>query len=158
MLFLCQFWYVYIVFNSNLGICHSINLPLVFTKQEEQSFLIHCPFSCLLYTIIRLPHKSPISSRYVLFLCQFWYVYIVLNSNLGICYSITLPLVFTKQEEQSFLIHYPFSCLLYTIIRLPPKSPISSRYVLFLCQFLYVYIVLNNNLGICYSINPLFVS
>ena len=139
---LCQFWYVHILLYSNLVQWHSINLLLVSAEQKEQFSLIHCPFLCILNTISWLPYKSLISTWEVFSLCQFWYVHILLYSNLVQCHSINLLIVSAKQEEQFFLIHCPLLCILFIIIRLPPKIPISTRKVFSLCQFWYVHILL----------------
>ena len=106
---LYQFWYVHIVLYTIILPIHSIYLLLAFSNQEQQSFLLHSQLLSILFMIHWLPLKSQTSAPYVFSLYQFWYVHIGLYTIILPIHSIYLLLVFSNQEQQSFLIH----CQLY---------------------------------------------
>ena len=139
----CQFWYVYILLYSIILPIQSIYLLLlVSSKKEQQSFLLHSHLLYILPMIRWLHPKSQTSAPYVFYLCQFWYVHILLYSFILPIQSIYLLLASSKQEQQSFLLHSQLLYILSMISWLPPKCQTSAPYVFSFCQFWYVYILL----------------
>ena len=120
----------------------SINLLLVVSKREEQSFLIHCQLLYILCATSGLATMSHTSTRYVFSLTQFWYLPIYLYSILFQLQSINLLLVASKRKEQSFLIHCQLLYILCTTSWLAIMSHTSTQYVFSLCQFWYLPIYL----------------
>ena len=124
-------------FTSHTMKLYSINLLLVASQQEEQSFLIHRQLLYILCTISWLAPKSPISTQYVFSLCQFWYLHIYsivffFNCKQSIYYKSGLK---TRRTVLAYslptLVHFVYNKL--TMI-LTPKSPISTQYVFSLYQ------------------------